>query len=1259
MKNPIIARFAYRSYRFMGWSAIGMASLLVVLRLVGGYFAPCEKKLIEWAQSNFPYKLAVGSAKVGFLGWDPAVKLVNVQVFNPDSQLALKIDQVNVVLNLFSFLFNKVELSEIVIDGMNVGIEYHQDGSITVSDLNSLKWTPNQNQSSLMSVRHLVIKNSDLHLVLNEQQSLPLAEVDVHLDAHPHFKMTGQAMIVGPKPSRIQFVLDFPYFFKNDAEFYCQLQNADLAQLFRLVNHQSVALLQSGEMDAQIWGTFSSSRKASLISDVRLSKMEWMNKQHQVYLFEPVNALIQLSREEDNWTMQAKWVETTIDKNYYLDAKSYPCHDAQCTELRSSQLKAAQIAYWTQQFNVLPRFTHWLEQYDVKGDLDTLFVKLRSFNGEMLPLEGEIAFSNFSVESSRQHPSVHSFDGALRYENNVAQLLLTSPKAKFEYAPWFETPLYLSNLKAWVTLFNQDDMLCQAKLSHVYLGETELSGEATVHINEGKIADLEMSVGTNQLTLAQALTMLPKKAMDHDLVAWLQKSLKSGKILESALLFRGDPHLFPFDNNEGVFNFVAKLEDLTLDYQAAWPALSKARGTLLFENRKMVVDVEKAQFEGANVLATRAVIPDLISSKAMLLIDGKIKTDLEKAKEIISKTPLKEKIGTPLSPLALKGMGDLDLNLAIPLCTKHDHSPVKVKGQFNIDKTSLHVPAIDLNIDKIKGSLLFTESTLTANNLFGMMLGKATRFNILNGKSENDPPFVIEASGILSYLDLKKWLNLAEYEVITGETPYQATLSLFADATKHPIKLEVNTPLTGMVVNAPKPFLKEKDVAVNTQLKLEIDPNQQSRVQVNYGPQTSFAIALQRHENEWKCNGAHLNFGETPKASYRDDNVFLIDGYLADAKVDEWKSFLAGDTNSKVMMEPLLALKFGKLDFHGETFLKTHVEARRDNTLAIWNLNFEGPSIKGHITVPLSQDSRDIVVNLDKLTLTTANEEASDWVTGKTALERPIEVTIKKLKLDKKVFTEFQARIEPSWKGYDFPRIQAKMKGTDILVSGQWDTLTPTKQVSVEGKIYSRNTTDTFKAIGKKGTIQRAKGSVDFSVAWQGSPAKIDFPTLSGKAEFKLNQGYVQGMDPGIGRVLNLLSLDTVQRRLNLDFNDVTRSGFAFDEFTGKFQFRKGKISSNQVSLKGPSADIEGHGQADLLNQDINGEMVVMPNVTGSLPVAAAIAAGNPAVGAAVWVVDKMLGKKLQEIHQYRYRLLGTWDAPKLEEISVAPIKRS
>jgi uncharacterized protein YhdP len=277
----------------------------------------------------------------------------------------------------------------------------------------------------------------------------------------------------------------------------------------------------------------------------------------------------------------------------------------------------------------------------------------------------------------------------------------------------------------------------------------------------------------------------------------------------------------------------------------------------------------------------------------------------------------------------------------------------------------------------------------------------------------------------------------------------------------------------------------------------------------------------------------------------------------------------------------------------------------------------------------------------------------SEFQMSKTPGEQKVDIKIKELTMSNKVITDVHARLEPSWKGYFFPFVKAKLKGTDVVFSGSWDYLSTQNKVSAEGTVTTKNISDTLSALGMKGTVQKAKGSIDFSLNWNGAPFKIDYPSLGGQVDLALTHGVIQGVNPGIGRVLSLLNLDNVKRRLNLDFSDVTKSGLTFNDLNGKFQFGKGKITSNKVTLNGPSAKIEAFGQADLANQGLDGEMIVMPDVTGSLPVAAAIASANPAVGAAVWVVDKLFGNKIQQIHRIRYKVLGTWASPKVEEVPI------
>jgi len=1095
MENRIFGRLTYRFYRIIAWFSIALAIILTCLRLAAGYFAPSEKQLIQWAQHHFADGLNIQSAKLDFLGWSPVVKLQNVEVLTKDAQVALKINQMKAVLNPFSFLLKKIELTDIVIEGMKAGVEYLNDGSFIISDLNNLKWDPNQTQSSLISVRHLVIKNSDIHIVLNDKKCLPLTHVDIAMDAYHHFKISGKATMAGEKPSTLQFIFDLPYFFRREANFYCHWQGADLAQLAHFFPKQSIVQLQAGEMDMKLWATLPQKGAKSIVSKIKLKKVELANDKSEIFAFEPLTASIQLTGDEQNWQLAAKWHEHGMGQDYHLNTKVYPCsQEGWCIELASAQLKTAQIAYWLEKWNVLPdSLENQLKHYDISGLLDSVFVKLKLEKGKMWASTAEIAFSNMSLQSGMLRPSIQTLNGALRYDEGQTDIILESDKAEIVYAPWFVQPIVATGFKGWMTLVNGENPLCQIILSHAKVGQTSLVGGATLQFANNEIADLEINLGTDEWPLTEALSVLPRKVMDKELLAWLDKALKSGKITQSTLLFRGDPKAFPFDKQQGIFDFSAELSDVAFDYHKDWPKLSQLEATLQFKNRQMIVNANKALLEGGELLSTRAVIADLYTKPMMLMVDAKIKNQLDKAEQIILKSPLKDKIGPSLSPLSLQGDLILDLGLKIPLAVKEAAPPTQVLGALNVSNATLRVPQVDLLVENLQGVVSFSESSLAANHLTGLLLDEMTTFHISSQNNESDTTFQIQAEGYLKYESLVKWLNFPAYDFVFGRMPYQAKLVLFSRPDKHPISFEMSSPLTGLTINAPKPFAKEGNVSMETVLKLDIEPKHTIHFTADYGKEVSLALLLASQEDSWKCKGGHLSLGDNSRAKNRDDGVFLIDGHLPEMNIGEWKKFIATDAENKMAVEPLLALNIGKLIFHGETFLKTTIEANRDNTLSLWNLNFDGPSIKGHITIPETKDNRDIVVELDKLTLATGNEEASNWVEDNTVLEHPIEVAIKKLKIDKKILTHFQARIEPSWKGYDFPRVQAKMKGTDIMLSGQWHTLTPSKQVIAEGRIHTKNSTDMFKAIGIAGTIQQAKGDISFSIAWEGSPAKIDY----------------------------------------------------------------------------------------------------------------------------------------------------------------------
>lgn len=1180
-------RVAYRLYKLGGWFTISLALLLIMLRGVGTWFAPDETQLIGWAKDHFPYGLAVKSAKMEFIGWDPAITLHHVDVLTEDNRLALNIEKVKVVFNIYSLLFQKIELRDLILEGMKVGVAYQTDGSVIITDLSSLKWDPRASSSKKLPLQHLLIKNSDIHVSLGSGKSIPLAQVDVRMDSNFQHRISGSAIVVNDVHSTLDFFIDFPLFGENGAQGFCQWKGGSVTQLRTLFGKKPSTESSDGKLDLNAWLSIDRQGEKHLFAELHLS---------------------------DNPTP------------YEFIANTYPCAQGTCLEAQTWNIDIESSLQVVKSLGILPEgLSHKLDRMTLQGQLDTL---------------------------------------SLCYEPSETKMLIEGKTLDIDYREGFEQSIKINNPKLLLFLTTGERYL-QGTLLNATVEGVPFSGDFSMKLGDQAVKDLEFSVEAYDWPIKHTLNLLPRKVMDQTLVHWLDNALVDGKIAQASFVFRGDPKDFPFDKNQGLFEANLILDKVGLDYDKGnWPALSQLDGTLLFQNRKMEVDVSKAVLDQGELVSAKATIPDLGAPVAMLSVKAKVKNQLDRAASIVQKSPLKNTVGKSLAALDFQGNMELDLGLLIPLSTKSAEH-VKVSGLLSVLEGSVLIPDWGLQANQLIGEVTFTENSVNSNTLKGTMLGNKVDFNLSTQEhkpeqeSEGETEFQIQARGSVEYSRIQQWLNLAPSDIVKGQTEYLANVSVYSNLEKHPLHVDIAAPLTALEIHLPAPLGKALETTRPSSLSLDLEPNKAAHFRVKYGSEADLALVMDLKNDQWQFKGAHLNFGNKAETQFRSDGVFLVEGELETLDAQAWKSLLQGNASTALPFEPKMALMIDKFILNDDVFIKTKVESNWDKTQSLWNFNFDGPSIKGRVVLPEGEDKREITIDLAKLTLTTDDEKPSSWLDVKTVLPRPIEVKIKKLKLNKKTFNDFQARIEPSWKGYDFPRIQAKMKGTEIQLSGQWDAFSHTKQVTAEGKIITRNSSDTFKAMGMTGTVQQAKGNIDFSLSWQGSPSKMDFPTLLGKAEFQLSNGYVQGINPGIGRVLNLLSLDSVQRRLNFDFRDVTQNGFVFDEFTAKFQFGKGKVSTNKLSLRGPSANIEAYGQVNLENQEINGGIIVMPNVTGSLPVAAAIAAGNPAIGAAVWVVDKMVGKKLQEIHRYRYRLVGTWDAPKLEELSTVPIRRS
>jgi len=184
----------------------------------------------------------------------------------------------------------------------------------------------------------------------------------------------------------------------------------------------------------------------------------------------------------------------------------------------------------------------------------------------------------------------------------------------------------------------------------------------------------------------------------------------------------------------------------------------------------------------------------------------------------------------------------------------------------------------------------------------------------------------------------------------------------------------------------------------------------------------------------------------------------------------------------------------------------------------------------------------------------------------------------------------------------------------------------------------------TLERFGYPGTVKGGDADLTGQLKWPGSPHEFNSAGLSGNLQLDARHGQILKIQPGVGRLFSMLSLQNLPRRLTFDFRDVFSSGFTFDKIGGSVKIDKGVMRSDDFRMEGPTARVDMRGETDLQKETQHLYIKVTPYLSDSLSIAAL--AGGPVVGAAAYVAQKLLKDPLNQLAADEYEIGGTWDNP-------------
>lgn len=889
-------------------------------------------------------------------------------------------------------------------------------------------------------------------------------------------------------------------------------------------------------------------------------------------------------------------------------------------EIKTSHIQVAEL------FNILPKnASRFIDgefaNFDIRGMIE---------NGSIKNIISDFSIVNLNVnkETSIKHGAGH-----IEYKADKQVLTLQLNNLHLLNNRLYSQPVIINSINSDIFYEKKpnNNIHIFSKNMHIKCVDLELYPELLISSYGSDIDSIELDIILQDAAPSKLLTLLPDKQLSTTLINWLDGALLSGEV-QRIKLFYVDQKL----------SWSLALKDTELKFSQAWPSITGINATLLMNDNNLSLNVVDAMIFGnkINSLHTK-FMADRTNPYAKIIIDGSIDTDLETCLQYLRKTPLKEKLVSKLEFLKPSGNIGLDLNLQFNLAKPEIR--VAVDGKIDLRQANLFIDRINLPINNLTGALHFKNDVLYSDKLKLFLLGQQA-IAVISTQEHTDPMLKIDIHTPVKIAELGKILPELNLSCMDGVTNVHAKIVLPTNQNDPTQTIYIKSDLHGISMHYPSPFYKAAKTRMPFNIQLRLNNYNLHTINMNLSEELLDGIFFFANN---KLDGARLAIG-TKLENHNKISTMRIIGKLRKVDWQEWSSLLLlTKQNSALPIE--LDLSIASLILNGIDFNPIHVKYLSEKN-ELW---FDSNIATGSITIDKLAEKIDI--KLDKMRLPEVK------FTKPTALERifehngtqnlpKIQFACNTLKYKQLTFNKVALELFPRPYGYEIMNFSISNKNILMQAQGSWRI--GNKQVTMlSGNAFTQDFGKVLAEWGYHNSITKGKGEINFSLQWDGAPNDFDILKVDGAAHLDMRSGSFTNVNPGLGRVISLLSLETIQRRLQLDFSDILTRGFAFDKFVADFKMQMGKISSENIHINSPAAKIELFGNTRLNVQALDLTMYVIPKVGAGLPIAAAIAAGNPVVGAAVWLFDKASGSKLSEITKYKYKVTGTWDMPQIDEV--------
>ncbi len=1230
-------------------------------------------EIAEAASRAVGLPLSIDTLTADWSGVRPRLHLGGITVHDEAGRPALSLARVDATLSLESLLRWQPHFHRLDIHSPELALRRERDGGLVVAGLRInaepggggfLEW--------LLAQRQIVIHDATLSWTDDYRNApeLRLEKVDFRLDrrlfrhrfalhAQPPGELASELDLRG-ELSRLS--LDHPL--SSKGTLYVDLQRASLGGWAAWVDYP---LPLKGEGSVRMWVDLDGEAVQTMTADVSLEAVSARLGEGLPELdLSRLEGRLIAGRAADGMRLTTEGLRlATVDglvlpaTDFTLRWRGADARGGEGGELRANLLDLAVLARLAAYLPLADPARERLAASDLHGQVGALNLTWR---GDAAAPQGWTLAAKFEGVGLAAHDALPGFgglSGELEGNERDGRFHISGMQAHLDLPRIFEqSRLALSSLQVEGGWSHADGRL-KIALDKASFDNPDAAGDASGSYwpAAGSAGEIDLQARLTRADSSTVWRYLPR-VVNNATRDWVRNGIRRATVPETRLQLKGHLDNFPFYDGKGQFLVAIKVVDGVLDYAPGWPVIEGLNGEVRFEGPGLRIEAAQARIFGVALTNTVASAPDLDAAGGpVLTIVGKAGGPTAEFLRFVSASPVAEHIGHFTDGMRAEGTGKLDLRLVMPL---HALNDTKVGGEYRFAANRLWLVDGLAPLEDANGRLRFSATELTVPEAHARLFGEPLQ---LSARTDAEGEVTFFALGTLPAATVQREYANPLLAHLGGSASWQADI-----AVRHAgVRVSVRSELDGITSSLPYPL--NKAAAEKWPLRVEVEyPDSQHRtIRAQLAERLQAEIEHGADAAGWQVKRGGIGIFQPPRVV---DGGVMAAASFDEIDLDAWRRvFAQADGQSKGAEKDAgqdagkshgesgvqgfalagVTMQARKLHLYGQTLGSVQLRALSD--AGGWKAHLDSDRAQGDFDWREAGDGT-LVARFKRLTVGgEGDEDEAPEHTETPARRLPgLDVTVEQFMLRGLALGQLKARARNHDGQWQLEHLSLDNPDGKLLGSGVWQSVGEERS-RLEFRLETGNIGHFFRRLGYADAVRGGRATLGGDLSWRGPPTRIDYPSLSGMMKFEAEKGQFNKLDPGVGRLLGVLSLQALPRRITLDFRDVFSEGFSFDHIAGDVAVARGVMSTSNLEIVGAAARVQMRGTVDIAAETQDLRVTVQPTLSESIAIGAAAGLINPVAGVVTYLAQKALSDPVERFFAFDYTITGTWDDPQVAKL--------